>query len=117
MVRRTIRLIATLALSGVVVAGVAWGALALWIDGLQSRLLAGTMAVGLALMSVLLAILVRPFLKGLATAVLPIVAVTLWWTSIAPSNARDWTPDVARTARATFKGSSGMGRQREGYGS
>jgi hypothetical protein len=106
MFRRTIRLIATLALSGVVVAGVAWGALALWLDGPQSRLLAGTMAGGLALMSILLAALIRPFLKGLAVALLPIVAVVLWWTSMAPSNARDWTPDVARTARATFKGSS-----------
>jgi hypothetical protein len=36
---------------------------------------------------------------------LPIVAVALWWSSIPPSNSRDWTPDVARTARATFDGS------------
>ena len=36
---------------------------------------------------------------------MPIVAIALWWTSIPPSNSRDWTPDVARTARATFDGS------------
>jgi hypothetical protein len=106
MVGGTIRLIATFALSGLVVAGVAWGALALWLDGPQSPPLAGTMAVGLALMSVLLAALVRPFLKGLTAALLPIVAVAIWWSSMAPSNARDWTPDVARTARATFKGNT-----------
>jgi hypothetical protein len=34
-----------------------------------------------------------------------LVAVALWWTSIPPSNTRDWTPDVARTARAVFDAS------------
>jgi hypothetical protein len=92
-------------LSVIVVAGVAWGALALWFDGPQSRVLAGTMAGGLALFSILLAVLVRPILRGLGAALLPLVAVALWWTSIPPSNTRDWTPDVARTARAVFDAS------------
>jgi hypothetical protein len=102
---RAVRFIATLALSAIVVAGVAWGALALWFDGPQSRVLATTMAIGLAAVSILLVALVRPLLKGLFAALLPVVAVALWWISIPPSNARDWTPDVARTARATFDGS------------
>src|SRR5208282_5751136 len=105
MVRRAVRLIATLMLSLIVVAAVAWGALALWFDGPHSRVLAGTMAGGLALVSILLAALVRPFLRGLAVALLPVAAVVLWWTSIPPSNTRDWTPEAARTARATFDGS------------
>ena len=105
MVRRAVRWIATLALSVIVVVGVAWGAMALWFDGPQSRVLAGTMAGGLALVSILLAALVRPFLRGLGAALLPVVAVALWWTSVPPSNKRDWAPDVARTARATFEGS------------
>ena len=105
MVRRALRLVSTLMLSVIVVAGVAWGALALWFDGPQSRVLAGTMAGGLALFSILLAVLVRPILRGLGAALLPLVAVALWWTSIPPSNTRDWTPDVARTARAVFDGS------------
>ena len=54
MVRRVLRLIVTVALFAIVVAGVAWGALALWFDGPHSRVLAGTMAGGLALSS-------RPF--------------------------------------------------------
>jgi len=33
MVRRTVRLIATVMLSVIVVTGVAWGVLALWFDG------------------------------------------------------------------------------------
>jgi hypothetical protein len=105
MVRRAVRLIATLALSVIVVVGLSWGAMALWFDGPQSRVLAGAVAGGLALVSILLAAIVRPFLRGLAVALLPVAAVVVWWTSIPPSNARDWAPDVARTARATFDGS------------
>lgn len=105
MVRRALRLCVTVVLSVIVVAGVAWGALALWIDGPDSRVLAGTMAGGLALIAILLAAFVRPFLRGLVAALLPVVAVALWWASIPPSNTRDWSPDVARTARAAFHGS------------
>jgi hypothetical protein len=44
MVPRAVRLIATLTLSAIVLAAVAWGALAVWFDGAQSRGLGGTMA-------------------------------------------------------------------------
>jgi hypothetical protein len=103
--RRALRILATIALSMLVAIGVAWATLALWLDGPQSRTLAGTLAVGLVLVIVLSLALIRPLLRGLAVAAVPIVAVALWWSSIPPSNSRDWTPDVARTARATFDGS------------
>jgi uncharacterized protein DUF4105 len=102
MVRRALRLIVTVVLSVIVVAGVAWGAFALWFDGPSSRVLAGTMCVAMGFTSLLLAALVRPFLRGLLAAILPVVLVALWWASLAPSNSRDWAPDVARTARAVF---------------
>ncbi len=105
MMRLAFRLIATLMLSAIVVVGVAWGPLALWFDGPQSRVLAGAMAGGLVLISILLTAFVRPFLRGLVATLLPVVTVALWWTSIPPSNTRDWTPDVARTARASSDGS------------
>jgi hypothetical protein len=105
MVGRAVRLIATLALLVIVVAGVAWAAMALCFDGPESGVLAATMAGGLALVSIHLAAMVRPFLRGLALALLPVASVALWWMSVPPSNARDWAPDVARTARATFDGS------------
>jgi hypothetical protein len=105
MVRRAVRLIATLALSVIVVAVVLWGAMALWFDGPESRVLAGAMVGGFALVSILFVAVVQPFLRGLAVTLLPVAAVALWWTSIPPSNSRDWAPDVARTARATFDGS------------
>ena len=106
MLRRLLRLIATLVLSAIVVAAVAWATMALWFDGPHSRVLAGMLATGMALVSITLTGLVRPFLSGLVAALMPVVLVTLWWTSIPPSNTRDWTPDVARTARGVFTGSS-----------
>jgi len=106
MARRALSSILTVVLSVIVLVGLTWGALALWLDGPSSRVLAGTMAAGLALVSIALAALIRPFLRGLVAALVPVVAVALWWASIAPSNTRDWTPDVARTARAAFHGSS-----------
>lgn len=105
MVRRSLRSLVTVVLSAIVFASVAWAALALWLDGPDSKILAGTMAVGLLLASMLLLAFVRPFLRGLLVALLPIVAVAVWWGSIPPSNERDWSPDVAHTARAAFGGS------------
>jgi len=103
--RRAVRILATIVLSMLVAIGVAWATLALWLDGPQSAPLAGTLALGLVIVIVLSLALIRPLLGGLAVAIFPIVIVALWWTSIPPSNSRDWTPDVARTARATFDGS------------
>jgi hypothetical protein len=105
MLSRAVRLIATLMLSVIVVAAVTWAVMAIWIDGPQSRVLAAPMAAGLAVVSVTLAASVRPLLRGLTVALFPVIVVALWWTSILPTNTRDWTPDVARTSRATFHGS------------
>jgi hypothetical protein len=105
MIRHAIRILVTVVLSAMVLAGAVWGALALWLDGPDSKILAGTMAVGLVPVSVLLVALVRPVLRGLIAALVPIVAVAVWWGSIPPSNTRDWSPDVAHTPRAAFEGS------------
>jgi hypothetical protein len=104
MVRRAIHLIATAILSVIVIAAIAWSVLAVWFDGPHSRLLAGSIAGVLASVSIFLIVIVRPLLSGLVVALAPVVVVALWWTSVPPSNNRDWTPDVARTARATFDG-------------
>jgi hypothetical protein len=105
-VRRVFRLSVTGVLSAILFGVVAWGALALWFDGPSSHLLAGTMCAALVFSSALLAARVRPLLIGLLAAMLPVVLVALWWVSIAPSNSRDWSPDVARTAHAIFHDSS-----------
>jgi hypothetical protein len=106
MVRQALRLIVTVLLCATVLGGVTWAALALWFDGPNSRVLAATLCVAMGLTSVLLATLVRPLLRGLLAALLPVVLVALWWSSIAASNTRDWTPDVARPAQAAFHDSS-----------
>ncbi len=106
MTRRALSLIVTLLLSFVVVAGLAWSMLALWFDGPDSRPLAAIFGGAIALTIVLLVTLVRPFRRGLLVALLPVVAVILWWTSIAPSNSRTWSPEVARVARVSFDGGS-----------
>jgi hypothetical protein len=95
----------TMLLAVVVIASVAWSVLAIWFDGPQSRVVAGAIAGVIVLVSISLTVLVRPFLRGLAVAFMPVVVVALWWTSIMPSNSREWTSDVARTAHASFDGS------------
>jgi hypothetical protein len=105
MFGRAVRLLAMLILSVIVVAAVAWAAMAIWIDGPHSRVIAAPMAAGLIIICIILAAIVRPLLRGLAVALFPVIVVALWWTAIPPSNTRDWTPDVARTARAKFDGS------------
>jgi len=89
----------------IVILAVAWGALALWLDGSASRVLAGGLAAGLAAICIAMVALIRPLYRGVIAALIPVIAVAFWWTSIAPSNTRDWTPDVARVAQTTFDGS------------
>src|SRR5208283_1277394 len=104
MLRRAVRILATIAMLVIVTAALVWGVLAIWFDGPHSRIIAAPLAALLALVSIALAALLRPFLRGLVVALFPVIVVALWWTSIPASNTRDWTPDVSRTARATFSG-------------
>jgi hypothetical protein len=78
----------------------AWGCAALWFDGPFS----GLLAVGFAAVSAALLGCVRPIRRGLAGFAALLLVVILWWTSIAPSNQRDWLPDVARTTTALVDG-------------
>ncbi len=52
MLGRAVRLVATLMLSVIVVAAVAWAAMAIWFDGPHSRILAAPMAAGLVIVCV-----------------------------------------------------------------
>lgn len=106
MVARAVRILATLTLLVIVVAAVAWAAMAIWFDGPHLRVIAAPMAAGLVIVCIILDAIVRPLLRGLTVALFPVIIVALWWTAIPASNARDWTFDVARTARATFHGNS-----------
>ncbi len=77
-----------------------WAAAALWIDGPESRALAGMLVAAFALGCFLVLVYVRSFARSLVALALLALAVTAWWLRIPPSNDRGWQPDVARLARA-----------------
>jgi hypothetical protein len=82
-----------------------WAAAALWIDGPEFRVLAGMLAVGLVLIAVTAAVLVRPWRRAALASFLAFAVVLGWWLTLTPSNDRDWQPDVARLPTATLDGS------------
>ena len=86
------------------VAGIAWGSLALWFDGPASRPLAGLLATGFALGSLSVLALVRPLWRAALVVLLGLALVIGWWLLIPASNDRDWQPDVARLSTATVDG-------------
>jgi hypothetical protein len=87
-----------------VLASLAWGGGALWIDGPASRPLAGLLAGAFAAAGLTLLLRVRPAGRGLLAYGALFAAVLLWWLSIAPRNDRDWLPDVERLPSASIEG-------------
>ena len=87
-----------------IVAVTAWSIAAIWIDGPKNRPLAAVLCAVVAGVALLLLVLVRPWWWAGAAAVVPFVVVLAWWLSIAPSNTRDWQPDVARLPSAVIEG-------------
>src|SRR6185295_13850801 len=49
-------------------------------------------------------ILVRPFRRALLVWGVALAVVVAWWTTIRPSNDRDWLPEVARAPTAEIDG-------------
>lgn len=101
---RLSRLVLRIAVSLALAIAILWAAAALWIDGPTSPVLAGTLA-GLVLIAGVAAVLVRPWWRGVAAVFAPFAIVLGWWLMLAPSNDRDWQPDVARLPTATIDGS------------
>src|SRR5262249_38661758 len=89
----------------VVVLVVLWSVAAVWIDGPKSRVLAASLCVVVAAAAALLLLLVRRGWWGCAAALVPFAIVVGWWLSLAPSNTRNWQPDVARLPSAEMDGS------------
>lgn len=82
-----------------------WAALALWVDGPESRALAGALAGGVLTVAGLIALLLRPWLRAAMGTFLVFAAILAWWLTLAPSNDLAWQPDVARLPTATIEGS------------
>jgi hypothetical protein len=66
--------------------------------------LAGTLALGLVLIAGLTAVLARPWWRACVAALASVAIVLAWWLTLAPSNDRDWQPDVERRPTATIDG-------------
>lgn len=85
-------------------AATAWGSAALWFDGPASRPLAALLAILYPLLAVALLFGVRPRRRAYAAFLVLFALLLGWWFSLAPSNARDWQPDVARLPTAEIQG-------------
>jgi hypothetical protein len=83
---------------------VIWGVLALWIDGPATRWPAALLAATFVVASLVPVVVAKRFWRGAALALVPFALVLAWWLSIAPSNARDWAPDVAYPPVAEIQG-------------
>lgn len=99
--RRILRAVVSLLL----LLAILWAGLALWIDGPESRVVAGALAGGLLAVAVVIAALVRPWWPATISVFVLFAAVLAWWLTLTPSNDRDWQPQVARLATATIDGS------------
>lgn len=104
-VLRSSRLFLRIAISIALPIAILWAGAALWIDGPESRVLAGTLAGVVLLTASFAAALVRPRGRAAVAAFVPFAVVLTWWLTLAPSNDRDWQADVARLPTATIDGS------------
>ena len=84
----------------------AWAAAAIWVDGPESRSLAGVVAGAASLAAVYALVRQRPWWRAAVAGSVPFVIVLAWWLTLEPRNDRDWQSDVARAPSATVDGSS-----------
>lgn len=102
---KSIASVAAILLLGLLIAvGAAWGVLSLRYSDLALRNgLAGLFA--LFSLAVLAALATRRWRwRALGAFVVVFAALLAWWNTIAPSNDRDWKPEVARLPSATIDG-------------
>ncbi len=81
-----------------------WSVGCLWIDGPDSRLLAGSLSAVFVAVSLYLAVFVRPIWQTWIAFAVLFFGVQFWWSGIEPNNDRDWLADVARLPTASFDG-------------
>ncbi len=83
---------------------IAWSVAAVWIDGPANRTLSTALCALVAAGSLIGLVLIRPWWRAAAVAVIPFVVVLAWWLSLAPSNAGAWQPDVAHLPTTDVNG-------------
>jgi len=82
----------------------AWCALAVWFRGAGGDLVRGALAATIAVLALATVASLVTSRRWLAFTVYAavIALVFAWWSTIRPSNDRDWQPDVARNVTATI---------------
>jgi len=95
----------------------AWSAGCLWIDGPDSRMLAGLLSAGFVAASLCLAAFVRPIWQMWISFAVLYFSVQFWWSGIEPSNARSWLApgDVACVPCEPLLTNGGMGFPDDGF--
>src|SRR2546427_121971 len=81
-----------------------WWALALSFAAPGPAVLQVALAATFALGTVALLIWLRPFLIALAVWAVALAIILFWWSTLRPSNDRDWQPDVVRLPSAEVQG-------------
>jgi hypothetical protein len=81
-----------------------WGAAALWFAGPGPAGLRGALAAGLVFAALAIVAAVRTNARAALGLAALAAVVFAWWGSLAPSNSRDWQPDVARQPTAVIEG-------------
>lgn len=82
----------------------AWWTLALVFSGPDPAWLRTGLAAVYALGTLAVLLWLRPFMRALALWGLALVVLLIWWSTIRPSNDREWQPDVARLPRVDVRG-------------
>ena len=81
-----------------------WGTLAITYSNIPSASLRTTLSWAFALGSTALLLFLRPRRRAVGIFLVGFAGLLLWWSSIPPSQDRDWQPDVAVLPYATFAG-------------
>ncbi len=77
---------------------------ALYFAGPRPQALSTALAVVYGLGMLLLFVFLRPFRRALVVYAAAFVALLAWWSTVLPSNSKDWQPDVARTPWVEVEG-------------
>ena len=101
---RMVRWMGFALLAATVLAIGTWCAFAVWFRYAGGDLVRGALAATIAVLAVAAVTSLVTSRRRLAFTVYAgvIAVVFAWWSTIRPSNDRDWQPDVARNATATI---------------
>jgi hypothetical protein len=103
-VRAAGRIIAGVVIGIVVVLAAGWASLAIWYSDLSPAGLRSALAIAFSAATVVAFAVLPNRRRTLVGFFVAFLIVLGWWSRIAPSNDRDWQPDVARLASADIDG-------------